>query len=136
MVGGIPSQGFNDQLKKTVREMLRRERSNTGRTGRWHKKGTTGGGGGHTLHFTILEADCEGTGYLRVQPTEYTGGCSEDAIPGREEYTGDLFVRPFCGSPVTAEELVGTAGVAVYTYNLLTCERYWKQTADCVATGC
>lgn len=43
MEGVIPSKEFNEQIKKTVRESLRRDRGQPSRQGRWHKKGTGGG---------------------------------------------------------------------------------------------
>ena len=44
--GIIPSEEFNEQLKKYVRENMRREHSGNRTKGRWHKKGSGGGGGG------------------------------------------------------------------------------------------
>jgi hypothetical protein len=49
----VLSDEFNEQVKRTVRESIRRERSNTGRTGRWHKKG----GGGETRYMAVLIDD-------------------------------------------------------------------------------
>lgn len=44
--GIIPSEEFNEQLKKYVRENMRREHSGNRTKGRWHKKGSGSGGGG------------------------------------------------------------------------------------------
>ena len=44
MTGGvIPSEAFNEQLKKAVRESERRLRGQMPRQGRWNKKGSGGG---------------------------------------------------------------------------------------------
>jgi len=56
MTGIVPSEEFNEQIKRTVREAIRRQRPNTGPPGRWHKKGG-GGGGVTTVRFQIASAD-------------------------------------------------------------------------------
>ena len=56
MTGVIPSEEFNEQLKRTVRETVRRQRENTGPSGRWHKKGG-GGAGASILSFLIISSD-------------------------------------------------------------------------------
>lgn len=48
------SPAFNEQVKKTVRETLRRERSSASHNGRWHKKGS--GGGSISVRFRIVAA--------------------------------------------------------------------------------
>ena len=53
----VLSDEFTEQVKRTVRESIRRERSNTGRTGRWHKKGGGGGSGAKIIDFQIISAD-------------------------------------------------------------------------------
>jgi hypothetical protein len=53
----VLSDEFNEQVKRTVRESIRRERSNTGRTGRWHKKGGGSGTGAKIIDFQIISAD-------------------------------------------------------------------------------
>lgn len=60
MSGVIPSKEFNEQIKKTVRESLRRQRGNQPRQGRWHKKSGIGGTNA-IIRFTIdtVDEDCE-----------------------------------------------------------------------------
>jgi hypothetical protein len=50
----VLSDEFNEQVKRTVRESIRRERNNTGKAGRWHKKG---GGGVETRYWAVLIDD-------------------------------------------------------------------------------
>lgn len=92
------------------------------------------GGGGSIMHFTIDDVDCD-TGEWIVTPTHYTDGC--DPPPGADPYTGEYCVTPFCGSPFTDEELVGSGkGVAAYTYNLETCRLHWLEVSHCAEQGC
>jgi hypothetical protein len=107
-----------------------------------------GGGGGDIMHFRILEVDCEapgygydydyengGSGWWCVEPTHYTGSCGEP--PGKDEYDGKYYVRPFCTSPFTQDELEATGtGVATYTYDLQTCEQIWLEITHCADQGC
>lgn len=50
--GVVPTPEFNNQLKRTVREALRRIRSKQQTRSRWHKKGSSAAGGGS------VTADC------------------------------------------------------------------------------
>jgi hypothetical protein len=100
-------------------------------------QGTGGGGGGAIMHFRITEVDCDlyGSGWWCVEPTHYTGACSEP--PGKDPYDGKYYVRPFCGSPFTQDELEATGtGVATFTYDLETCEQFWLEISHCADQGC
>ena len=94
------------------------------------------GGGGDIMHYDIDEVDCDGTGYWRVTPTHYTGGCSNP--PGDDPYTGFYYVRPYgFASTFTQEELETSGkGVAAYTFNLETCEKYWLEVNHYADQGC
>ena len=75
------SPAFNEQVKKTVRETLRRERSSASHNGRWHKKGS---GGGTTVRFRIVAAggacvNCFAQALVISGPV---GSSSGDALPG------------------------------------------------------
>ena len=102
MSGGvIPSEAFNEQLKRTVRETMRREHSTQRPRARWHKKGSGGGGGASSgcacdcvvvnpnlLHWgnfptvfewqvsisntTPLELVTAGNGWVRLTSGDYT----------------------------------------------------------------
>ena len=131
----IPSDEFNEQIKRTVRESIRRERNNTGKAGRWHKKGGGGGGSGEIMYFTIAEVNCPGDGNWIVTPTHYSGGCT--APPGADSYTGEYIVVPRdCPTPETADELIGQEGIAARVYNLETCELEWREIDHCPTIGC
>ena len=68
MSGGvIPSEAFNEQLKRTVRETMRREHSTQRPRGRWHKKG--GKGSGDYFWFTVDSLVCPGE-----DPTNFPDG--------------------------------------------------------------
>ena len=132
----VLSDEFNEQVKRTVRESIRRERSNTGRTGRWHKKGGGGGGGsGEIMYFTIDEVNCPGDGNWIVTPTHYSGGCK--APPGADPYTGEYIVVPRdCPMPEMPDELLDQEGIAARVYNLETCELEWREIDHCPTIGC
>jgi hypothetical protein len=130
----VLSDEFNEQVKRTVRESIRRERSNTGRTGRWHKKGG-GGGSGEIMYFTIDAVNCPGDGNWVVTPTHYSGGCK--APPGADSYTGEYTVVPrSCPMPEMPDELIGQEGIAARVYNLETCELEWREIDHCPTIGC
>jgi hypothetical protein len=61
MDGVIPSKEFNEQLKKVVRENLRRDRARQPRQGRWQggKRGSSSTGTGST----VIGGSCCGTVY-------------------------------------------------------------------------
>ena len=61
MTGIVPSEEFNEQIKRTVRETIRRQRTNVGPAGRWHKKGGSGGGG--FIRFVPTGEPCPGIGF-------------------------------------------------------------------------
>ena len=130
----VLSEEFNEQVKRTVRESIRRERSNTGRTGRWHKK-SGGGGSGEIMYFTIDAVNCPGDGNWVVTPTHYSGGC--EAPPGADSYTGEYTVVPrSCPMPEMPDELIGQEGIAARVYNLETCELEWREIDHCPTIGC
>jgi hypothetical protein len=113
----------------------RDDRNENGLIGRF--AGGGGGGGLAIMHFRITEVDCDlyGSGWWCVEPTHYTGACSEP--PGKDPYDGKYYVRPFCGSPFTQDELEATGtGVATFTYDLETCEQFWLEISHCADQGC
>lgn len=99
------------QIAKTVREVARRTVNEMPQRGRWQQH--RGGGGGHTIWFTIGSVLCPDTDYvteetLVVTADWYAAGCSKTP-PGAND-DGTYNVYDFCGefNGLTPTELVGT----------------------------
>lgn len=137
MTGIVPSEEFNEQIKRTVRETIRRQRTNVAPAGRWHKKGGGGGGGGgHIMHYRI--DDCDSDNYY-VTATEWTGGCTDP--PGKDAYTELWTVEKLpCSAPWTVDDIAAgnVHGVAAYTYPLdgSECVPFWKEITSCGPIVC
>ena len=134
MTGIVPSEEFNEQIKRTVRETIRRQRPNVGGQGRWHKKGGSGGGG-HVMHYTVEDCDDE---IYYVTPTHWTGGCGDP--PGQDDYTGFWIVeRMPCSAPWTVDQMEtgDVSGVAAYTYPQDgECLPIWMEINSCGPLDC
>lgn len=91
----------------------------------------SGGGGGHSIWFTIDDVLCPDTDYvdeqtLVVTAEIYTGGCNK--TPPGANYDGTYNVVDYCSefNGLTPTELVGTRGKASYGYPLTGyCEPKW-----------
>ena len=55
-MGIVPSEEYNEQIKRDLREGMQRVRVGVGSSGRWHKKGG-GGAGASILSFLIISSD-------------------------------------------------------------------------------
>lgn len=101
--------------------------------------GSTGGGGGETIWFTIDEMVCDPYGveetYLLVTAEWYTGGCSK--TPPGAEYGGQYKVYDICGYFGTPGDMEGTRGRATYMYPLTGyCEPRWIMDDACYEPSC
>lgn len=102
--GVIPSKEFNEQLKRTVRENLRRERGRQPRQGRWHKKKSS-----HTgivlfeIDSFVYGLECEA-----CNATVIMKGCNTTAGESIEVYD-----EAGCFFDVPEEILEGQRGFAV-----------------------
>jgi hypothetical protein len=101
-----------------------------------------GGGGGHTIWFTISDVLCPDTDYVDettlVATAEwYTGGC--DKIPPGANDDGTYNVYDICNylRGLTPEDLPGTKGRAEYHYPLTGyCEPRWIIADLCAQPEC
>lgn len=110
---------------------------------------TSSGGGSQRIWFTIDEVICPNpythpnqVSLLIVTPTEYTGGCDINDVPGIG-YGGQVEVEAKCNlfSYFVAEDLVGAEGSATYFYPLdgtdgAYCEGRWIADSICAAPEC
>ena len=102
----------------------------------------SGGGGGESMWFEIVEALCP-DGYtvtentLVVTPIWYTGGCSK--TPPGANYDGTYNVYDLCSylTDQVFADLIGTTGRATYFYPMTgTCEARWIISDLCAAPEC
>jgi hypothetical protein len=130
-----------EQIAKTVREVARRMQNETPHRGRWQQR-PSGGGGGHTIWFTIEEVLCPETDYvaettLVVTATWYNRSCT--GTPPGAEYGGEYYVYDLCNYlyGLTPSDLVGTTGRASYMYPLTgACEPRWVIDDLCASPVC
>lgn len=54
-MGIVPSEEYNEQIKRDLREGLQRARVGFGPPGRWHKKGSAGGAS--IISFSVISSD-------------------------------------------------------------------------------
>jgi hypothetical protein len=102
----------------------------------------SGGGGGHTIWFTIEDVLCPETDYteetiLVVTAEWYTGGCT--GTPPDANYDGTYNVYDICNYlyGLTPTELIGTKGRATYHYPLTGyCEPKWLIDDLCAQPEC
>ena len=135
MPGVIPSEGFNDQLLRTVREYLRRERSGTGAVGRWHKKGS-GAGGGAIVRGTASNVDCD-AGTMDVTAVAFSNGCK--AIPDADDANLITGVQdPYLiMTPYTEAELTGATVRIERMFPVDACTTsQWELTIVSAISGC
>jgi hypothetical protein len=97
------------------------------------------GGGGEIIWFIIDELVCDEYGveppYILVTVTDYSGGCSK--TPPGAEYGGQYRVYDSCNDFGTAEDMIGTKGIAGYAYPLDGyCEPVWKTIKLCYEPSC
>lgn len=115
MTGVIPSDEFNEQIKRTVRESMRRSRGETFPRGRWHKKGS--GGGGTFARGEIVEVNCYDGGHKVT--LERMSRCA--AIPSLIDGT-DYDVIGYdvdgIGAGHTDDELLGASVRLHYLFDL------------------
>ena len=116
--GVIPSNKFNEQLKKYVRENMRREHSANQTKGRWHKKGGGGSaGGGLTIRFRITASYNCGQCYVSARVISVPYGVSVGSLPGvdlYDNYSVDVYDRSGCWFNEPPEDLLNRIGHAVY----------------------
>jgi len=112
MTGIVPSEEFNEQIKRTVRETIRRQRTNVGPAGRWHKKGGSGGGG--VIEFTIDSPSSmigrNATGCDWVDATVDIVGCGTSGVSVGDEVR--IWDPKFCHFNYPIDLLVGIGGTA------------------------
>lgn len=118
--GVIPSKDFNQQLLRTVRETIRRERSNISSKGRWHKKKSKTGGQ-FVIVGTVDDSYCE-AGTLDVT-VAYASSCSAGIEFGDVINVVDRF--DIMGGH-NATEFAGLLAMAVRLYNLETCQEEYQ----------
>ena len=123
MGGVLPSSEFNEQLKRAVRETMRRQRPNVGGAGRWHKKG--GNSSVHIMAFEIVTADCE-AGSVTTNASAIARFTSCGDPPGADD-TGVYVIQDYFGfiSTLTEAELIGSRALAIYWYDWTQCIRQW-----------
>jgi hypothetical protein len=98
MSGGvIPSEAFNEQLKRTVRETMRREHSTQRPRARWHKKGIGGGGGASSCNSCCTSVQ---TGNM-LHP---------DLASGFNETTRDWIAQSACGDAIASVTIPNASG--------------------------
>jgi hypothetical protein len=100
----VLSDEFNEQVKRTVRESIRRERNNTGKAGRWHKKG---GGGGDTRHWAVLIDDLPADPGIYPTGTVTSGSTALTTSQSLSAYINDYTVI-VCGAGASGGDLVTT----------------------------
>jgi hypothetical protein len=119
--GVIPSVEFNEQLKRFVRENLRRERG-TQRQGRWHKKG-----GRADLTVVLDEGLASATNAL-TSPATATASVLRKNSSGNLEDTGDNITVVNRYEHIELEQY--TIGMAKWI------DAEWRlYSADCEALG-
>lgn len=110
--------------------------------GEWMIVAGSGGGGGHTIWFTITDVLCPETDYVDettivVEATWYNQSCS--GTPPGANYDGTYDVYDLCSylSGLVADDLIGTVGRATYHYPLTGyCEPRWIIDDLCHAPDC
>jgi hypothetical protein len=101
-----------------------------------------GGGGGHTIWFTIDSVLCPLTDYVEettlvVTATYYNQSCT--GTPPGAEYGGEYYVYDICNYlyGLTPQDLVGTTGRATYMYPLTgACTPKWIIDDLCAQPEC
>lgn len=98
--GVIPSVEYDKQIAKVVRESLRRDRAGQSRQARWHKKGSSGGGGDFAVVLPTGEP-APGIGFTcdAAEATIITTSCGSRFQPGDVIYIWDL-CRNWLNMPV------------------------------------
>jgi hypothetical protein len=112
--GIIPSEEFNEQLKKYVRENMRREHSGNRTKGRWHKKGSGSGGGCNSCCTSIR------TGNM-IHP---------DLTAGYDETTRDWTFNSLCGDGIDPIEIPNAAGTLTLIWSGGTPTATYESTGD------
>lgn len=110
--------------------------------GEWQPYTGTGGGGGHTIWFTIDDVLCPLTDYVEettlvVTATYYNQSCT--GTPPGANYEGTYNVYDICNYlyGLTPQDLVGTTGRATYMYPLTgTCTPRWIIDDLCASPEC
>lgn len=142
--GIVPSKAFNEQLKRTVRETVRRERNKRQTQNRWHKKGG-GSSGANIVDFSIDDVFCpddaynsEGVLYVQGTVTFWSGGCSAGYPGQNSDGTIDVYDKCNIMSVLTEDELLAATGRAVYMYpqNLYACLPKWYVLDICYTQEC
>jgi len=120
------SEGYNEQIKRDIREGLSRARTNVGRTGRWHKKG--GGSSTHQMGFVITEEDCA-AGTVTTTPASiarFTGCGEPPGINDDDEYVIQDYYEILASLEEEYQgELVGMKAMAIYWYDYPNCTGRW-----------
>jgi hypothetical protein len=123
MTGIVPSAEFNEQIKRAVRETVRRTHPNVGNSGRWHKKG--GSGAVHIMAFEIIDADCA-EGFVTTDATSIERYTLCSTPPGADDY-GVYLIEDYFGfiSDLTEAELIGVRALAIYWNVYGACTKQW-----------
>ena len=91
----IPSDGFNEQIKRAVRESERRINNKIQTRNRWHKKGQGGGGS------TPTDCSC-------CKTVQY-GPILHPKLPAGNDQASDEFrLQTNCGGDITVRKLIAT----------------------------
>ena len=110
----VLSDEFNEQVKRTVRESIRRERSNTGRTGRWHKKGG-GGSAEMIIQFRITSSDFCDSCTVKARVLAIPVGTTIGSLPDIDTYDNDsvtIYDKSGCFFNEPEEDLLNRIGFA------------------------
>jgi hypothetical protein len=110
--------------------------------GEWQPYTGTGGGGGHTIWFTITDVLCPETDYvsettLVATATYYNQSCT--GTPPGANYDGSYNITDYCSNFVglTPADLIGTSGKATYAHPLTgSCVPKWFVDFLCAQPDC
>ncbi len=140
-----PAIGFNkegyEEYKQIAREVSRRIMNEGSHRGRWQQR-EGGGGGGHTIWFTITDVLCPDTDYvsettLVATATYYNQSCT-GTPPGAND-DGSYNITDYCSNFVglTPADLIGTSGKATYAHPLTgACVPKWFVDFLCAQPDC
>ena len=110
----VLSDEFNEQVKRTVRESIRRERNNTGKAGRWHKKGGSGGTE-MIIQFRIISSDFCDSCTVKARVIALPIGVAYSSLPDADPYSNDeltIYDKSGCFFNEPEEDLLNRFGFA------------------------
>jgi len=115
------SEGYNEQIKRDLREGLSRVRPGTGSSGRWHKKGGGSGGSGSIIRFRITASFFCGDCFVVAQVISLPTGRSAASLPDIDTEDNNsvlIYDKTGCFFNEPPEDLVNRIGFAEYMNHL------------------